>query len=630
MKGYPTLSLDGNDVAGGQAVAPEIIGPCHVEHLIDAAQGALCILVQLRRGHGIDRLIILPLHRQPRRFQGFGGHEAIGLLLRRGAKLVDGDGRFLRFVQKKLFQPLGFPVMLGQPVRIVRAAFPVGRLHAQIAAVLFNIFGSLHHHRVAIGINHIDRHILVKEIHGFHFVQGQQVVVTITVVPQIPHGNGKIGRHPAHGREGGADLRFSLGRFQRSAGVFSHQRLQTALLHDLLQVAVNVGDDGGRRIADGFQGGFQFGQLLVLTPIPDVAEAVIPGFNAVIGTDGIGNAFGLHFHRAAILGRLLRIGMLLRRLHIVIVQRGMGDLVDSRQDGLRFAHALADGNALLGQIKIPVCLPVRHGFHFNRHRRGSKHRLIERVEVLHRGGQLMADGGQRLAIGLRYIKYRRDAEHGDGDFIFFLDGIVVFVPHDQIGFGIALLPLQLLFIGSRSDDLDALFALQHMPLELIPPTIEACHQGGVGLLHIDQHDVVQGVAVKFGRGFEIGRVLIAGEQILDPFFDPRRDLLQPFFCRGLRRRFGSKLHPGTGRQSGFNRLFRHKHSSLKISKYFHAGIAVRIVAVQPVKYDGHLLLGIADIGAANGVCRVIIPCEHPGSLLVPTPSQIPAVIKRPG
>lgn len=71
-------------------------------------------------------------------------------------------------------------------------------------------------------------------------------------------------------------------------------------------------------------------------------------------------------------------------------------------------------------------------------------------------------------------------------------------------------------------------------------------------------------------------------------------------------------------------------SSLKISKYLHPGVAVRIVAVQPVKYNGHLLLGIADIGAANGVCRVVIPGEHPGSLIVPEPRQIPAVIKRPG
>ena len=41
-------------------------------------------------------------------------------------------------------------------------------------------------------------------------------------------------------------------------------------------------------------------------------------------------------------------------------------------------------------------------------------------------------------------------------------------------------------------------------------------------------------------------------------------------------------------------------------------------------------LGIADIGAANGICRVVIPCEHPGSLSVPEPRQVTAVIKRPG
>ena len=53
--------------------------------------------------------------------------------------------------------------------------------------------------------------------------------------------------------------------------------------------------------------------------------------------------------------------------------------------------------------------------------------------------------------------------------------------------------------------------------------------GGVGALHIDEHGVVDRVAVKAAHGGEILPVLIALEQLLDAGFDAVNDLPHPVF-----------------------------------------------------------------------------------------------------
>ena len=83
-------------------------------------------------------------------------------------------------------------------------------------------------------------------------------------------------------------------------------------------------------------------------------------------------------------------------------------------------------------------------------------------------------------------------------------------------------------IGSRSDDADTFFAFQDVPAELIAPLVEARHMGGVGALHIDEHGIIDRVAVKAARG-EILLVLIALEQLLDAIFDAVNDLPHPVF-----------------------------------------------------------------------------------------------------
>ncbi len=56
---------------------------------------------------------------------------------------------------------------------------------------------------------------------------------------------------------------------------------------------------------------------------------------------------------------------------------------------------------------------------------------------------------------------------------------------------------------NRGDDEDALLAFLHEAPELVP-SVKACHVRSSRLLHRNQHDVAQAVAVEFGHGSEVG------------------------------------------------------------------------------------------------------------------------------
>ena len=67
-----------------------------------------------------------------------------------------------------------------------------------------------------------------------------------------------------------------------------------------------------------------------------------------------------------------------------------------------------------------------------------------------------------------------------------------------------------------------------MASELIFPLLEACHQGGVGTLEIDEHGVVDAVTVEAAHDGEILPVAVTLEQFLDALLDTVRNLLQAF------------------------------------------------------------------------------------------------------
>ena len=75
----------------------------------------------------------------------------------------------------------------------------------------------------------------------------------------------------------------------------------TALLADLREMPVDVGNQLRSGLIDGFQTGTQLLQLLALGPGSNIAEAVLGSLNIVIFAHGIGNALGLHFLGAPVL-----------------------------------------------------------------------------------------------------------------------------------------------------------------------------------------------------------------------------------------------------------------------------------------------------------------------------------------
>ena len=90
---------------------------------------------------------------------------------------------------------------------------------------------------------------------------------------------------------------------------------------------------------------------------------------------------------------------------------------------------------------------------------------------------------------------------------------------------VALHFLDLLFVGRGGNDGDTMLTLFHMALKLIFPLVEPGHQGGVRALHIDEHGVVDGVAVELGHNGQVAHILLTLEQLLDTLFNARRDLL---------------------------------------------------------------------------------------------------------
>ena len=196
---------------------------------------------------------------------------------------------------------------------------------------------------------------------------------------------------------------------------------------------------------------------------------------------------------------------------------------------LHLTHTGADGDALRLNAEKSVRIP-RNGLYLHRNGRSAAQRLHENLILLHIAAQISGKLGQGLSRSLRHIKDGYHLEHGDTDFLFLNDGLAVRIQHRRIGFRVGLDFLDLFLIGSRSDDADTLFTFQDVPAELIAPLVEARHMGGVGALHIDEHGIIDRVAVKTAHRGEILPVLIALKQLLDAVFDAVNDLPHPVFA----------------------------------------------------------------------------------------------------
>ena len=210
----------------------------------------------------------------------------------------------------------------------------------------------------------------------------------------------------------------------------------------------------------------------------------------------------------------------------------MRGLMDGGGNGLHLAHAFPEGDPLLLGGKIAVHV-LSHRLKLDGNRGGAPHRLQKRLIVRHRPGQAGGQLRQGLSVRLRNIEHFDRAEHGDFNFLFLHDRLAIRVQDGGMGVRVALHFLDLLFVGRRGDDGNAMLTLFHMAFKLVFPLVEPGHQGGVRALHIDEHGVVDGVAVELGHNGQVAHILLALEQLLDTLFNARRDFLQPLPVGGL-------------------------------------------------------------------------------------------------
>ena len=208
----------------------------------------------------------------------------------------------------------------------------------------------------------------------------------------------------------------------------------------------------------------------------------------------------------------------------VTVQKGVCNFVDRRAYRLYLAHAGADGDALILIIVIPI-----HACHIlqeDRHRRTALHSLHEDLIILHIAGKIGGKLRQGLALCLAHIKNRDRFVHRNLNFLFFHDGLAVSIQHGELGIRVELGFLNFLFVWRRGNDFNAFFAFQHIAAKLIAPLVETGNNGGVRLLHINKHRVVDAVLVEPAHGAKILPVFLTLEQLLNPFFNAVCDFFE--------------------------------------------------------------------------------------------------------
>ena len=201
-------------------------------------------------------------------------------------------------------------------------------------------------------------------------------------------------------------------------------------------------------------------------------------------------------------------------------------------NGLHLAHAFPDGDALLigGKIAVHVCI---HRLKLDGDRGGPAQGLHKYLIVLDVAGQAGGQLRQGLSVRLADVKHLHRAEQRDLDFLFLHDDLAIGVQHGGFGVRVQLLFLDFLLIWCRGNDGNAVFTPLHMAGKLVFPLVVTGHQGGVRALHIDEHGVVDGVAVEAGHHGQVTAVFVALEQLLDTLFNARRDFLQPLPVGGF-------------------------------------------------------------------------------------------------
>ena len=285
-------------------------------------------------------------------------------------------------------------------------------------------------------------------------------------------------------RSGFLRCRFFRSRDRLLRLIFLLGQVNALFLADLGKVLFDTGDHAASGFIDGIQAGPKFRQLPVLAVGGHITEAVLPGFDAEILAYHVGSAFRLDFLDLVGLGlwRLfVRVpGSGLHPLLFIVVQGGMGHLMDAGAYGLDLAHPLPDGDALGGGTEKTVHV-VLHWFDGQGNRRSAPQGLHESLIVLDIPKQVGSKLGQRLSLGLCVVKHFDGPESGDFNFLFLHHHFAIGIQHRGLGVRVKLLFLDFLLVGCGGDNRNAMFAPLHMALKLLPLVVTG-HFGRVRAL----------------------------------------------------------------------------------------------------------------------------------------------------
>ena len=120
---------------------------------------------------------------------------------------------------------------------------------------------------------------------------------------------------------------------------------------------------------------------------------------------------------------------------VLIVEPGVGDLMDGGADRLHLAHAFADSDALFVHGEVAVHI-LRQLLKEDGDGRAAAQSFHERPVILHVPRKVRRQLRQGLACGLLHVEHHHGLVHGNLHRLFLRDNIAVLVPQGELGVGV--------------------------------------------------------------------------------------------------------------------------------------------------------------------------------------------------
>ena len=193
-------------------------------------------------------------------------------------------------------------------------------------------------------------------------------------------------------------------------------------------------------------------------------------------------------------------------------------------DGLDLAHTLANADFLVLQAEKSVFIFMQRA-KYDRNRGCPPHSLQKSLIVFDLPGERGRQLGQSFTLGLGDIEHFNRFEIRNRNHFLFRNRFAISVQQQNTSVRVALFTLYCLLGSHGSDDLNTVLAAFHISTEAVLPLVVTGDQCGVRLLQVNQHGVIEGIAVKAAHGLQIGFILVRGEQLLNACLDLTRDLL---------------------------------------------------------------------------------------------------------